>query len=54
MSDVFPLEIRAFAIAIFYTIGTLGGGVGASLLFGLLLNGTEESRLHAAMDLALS
>lgn len=38
VSEIFPLEIRAFAIAIFYAIGTLIGGVGAPLLFGLLIN----------------
>jgi MFS family permease len=37
VSEVFPLEIRAFAIAIFYAIGTLIGGVGAPLLFGELI-----------------
>ena len=35
VSEIFPLEIRAFAIAIFYALGTLIGGVGAPLLFGL-------------------
>src|SRR5437016_909862 len=34
VSEIFPLEIRAFAIAIFYAIGTLAGGVGAPTLFG--------------------
>ena len=38
VSEIFPLEIRALAIAIFYAIGTLVGGAGAPLLFGLLLN----------------
>lgn len=33
VSEIFPLEIRALAIAIFYAIGTLVGGVGAPLLF---------------------
>lgn len=37
VSEIFPLEIRAFAIAIFYAIGTLIGGVGAPLLFGELI-----------------
>ena len=37
VSEIFPLEIRAFAIAIFYAIGTLLGGVGAPYLFGLLI-----------------
>ncbi len=37
VSEIFPLELRAFAIAIFYSIGTLLGGVGAPLLFGFLI-----------------
>ena len=37
VSEIFPLEIRAFAIAIFYALGTLIGGVGAPLLFGALI-----------------
>jgi MFS family permease len=37
VSEIFPLEIRAMAIAIFYAIGTLAGGVGAPLLFGWII-----------------
>lgn len=37
VSEIFPLEIRALAIAIFYAIGTLIGGVGAPILFGALI-----------------
>jgi MFS family permease len=37
VSEIFPLEIRALAIALFYAIGTLIGGVGAPLLFGELI-----------------
>ncbi len=44
VSEIFPLEIRALAIAIFYAIGTLLGGVGAPLLFGNLIAG--GSRMH--------
>ena len=36
VSEVFPLEIRALAIAVFYACGTLIGGVGAPVLFGAL------------------
>jgi MFS family permease len=36
VSEVFPLEIRALAIAVFYACGTLIGGVGAPALFGVL------------------
>jgi MFS family permease len=37
VSEIFPLEIRALAIAIFYAIGTLAGGVGAPFLFGWII-----------------
>ncbi len=37
VSEIFPLEIRALAIAIFYAIGTLIGGAAAPLLFGWLI-----------------
>ncbi len=37
VSEIFPLEIRALAIAVFYAIGTLIGGVGAPSLFGALI-----------------
>ena len=37
VSEIFPLEIRALAIAVFYAIGTLIGGVGAPYLFGEMI-----------------
>jgi MFS family permease len=37
VSEVFPIEIRALAIAVFYACGTLIGGVGAPALFGSLI-----------------
>jgi MFS family permease len=37
VSEIFPLEVRAMAIAIFYAIGTLAGGVGAPVLFGWII-----------------
>jgi MFS family permease len=36
-SEIFPLEMRALAIALFYALGTLFGGVAAPWLFGLLI-----------------
>jgi MFS family permease len=36
VSELFPLEIRALAIALFYACGTLVGGVGGPALFGYL------------------
>lgn len=38
VSEIFPLEIRAFAIAIFYALGTGIGGVLAPVLFGKLID----------------
>ncbi len=37
VSETFPIEIRALAIAIFYAAGTAIGGVAAPYLFGLLI-----------------
>jgi MFS family permease len=37
VSEVFPLEIRALAIAVFFAAGTLLGGVVAPFLFGWLI-----------------
>jgi MFS family permease len=37
VSEVFPLEIRAMAIAVFYAIGTGIGGVMAPSVFGALI-----------------
>ncbi len=37
VSEIFPLEIRAFAISIFYALGTLAGGVAAPTLFARLI-----------------
>jgi MFS family permease len=45
VSEVFPLEIRAFAIAIFYAIGTLTGGVFAPWLFGSIIESGSSNAL---------
>lgn len=37
VSEVFPLEIRALAIAFFYSIGTGAGGIVGPVLFGSLI-----------------
>nr|WP_256202754.1 MFS transporter [Sulfuracidifex tepidarius] len=37
VSEVFPLEIRAMAIALFYAVGTAIGGVAAPSIFGALI-----------------
>jgi MFS family permease len=44
VSETFPIEIRAMAIAIFYAIGTGVGGVAAPLIFGKLIeSGSRNS-----------
>jgi MFS family permease len=43
VSEIFPLEIRALAIALFYAIGTLVGGVFAPALFGSLIEASVKS-----------
>ena len=43
VSETFPLEIRALAIALFYAVGTLLGGVIAPALFGWLIESGERS-----------
>jgi MFS family permease len=37
VSEIFPLEIRALAIASFYSLGTAAGGIAAPWLFGTLI-----------------
>ncbi len=37
VSELFPVELRGMAIAIFYAIGTGAGGVAAPALFGALV-----------------
>jgi len=46
VSEVFPLEMRALAIAVFYAVGTGVGGVMAPILLGLLIQ--TGSRLAVA------
>jgi MFS family permease len=51
VSEIFPLEIRAFAIAIFYAMGTSIGGVGAPAMFGVLI--ASGSKAHVALGYGL-
>ena len=46
VSESFPLEVRALAIAVFYALGTALGGVAAPSLFGALI-GTGDPRAIA-------
>ncbi|HZS63985.1 MAG TPA: MFS transporter, partial [Xanthobacteraceae bacterium] len=46
VSEIFPLETRALAIAVFYSVGTGIGGVAAPWLFGSLI--ATGSRLNVS------
>jgi MFS family permease len=45
VSEIFPLEMRALAIAIFYSAGTAVGGIGAPWLFGRLIDSGSRAAL---------
>jgi MFS family permease len=45
VSEIFPLEIRGLAIAVFYALGTLLGGVAAPALFGALTQSNSRQEL---------
>jgi MFS family permease len=52
VSENFPLEIRAFAIAVFYAIGTGIGGVVGPLVFGLLIESGSRVSVFAGYAFA--
>src|SRR6266508_258937 len=45
VSEIFPMETRAMAIAFFYAIGTIVGGFGGPLLFGFLIQGGKPGQI---------
>jgi MFS family permease len=45
VSEIFPMETRALAIAFFYAVGTAAGGITGPLLFGHLIDSGERSQL---------
>jgi MFS family permease len=47
VSETFPLEIRALAIAVFYAIGTGIGGAAAPLVFGVLIESGSRASVFA-------
>jgi MFS family permease len=47
VSETFPLEVRALAIALFYAIGTGIGGVFGPALFGVLIDTGSRSSVFA-------
>lgn len=42
VSEIFPMETRALAIAFFYALGTAAGGIAGPLLFGSLIDTGER------------
>ena len=51
-SEIFPLETRALAIAVFYALGTLIGGAAAPSLFGVLIAAGSAWALSAGYAVA--
>ena len=47
MSETFPLEMRALAIAFFYAVGTGIGGVAGPWLFGALIDTGSRASVFA-------
>ena len=47
VSEVFPLEMRAIAISIFYAVGTAVGGFAAPALFGVLIETGSRANVFA-------
>lgn len=47
VSELFPVELRGMAIAVFYSLGTGAGGVVAPLLFGVLVAGETRGGVFA-------
>jgi MFS family permease len=45
VSEIFPMETRALAIAFFYAVGTAIGGISGPVLFGQLINSGERNEV---------
>jgi MFS family permease len=45
VSEIFPMETRALAIAFFYAVGTAAGGITGPLLFGKLVESEEAGQV---------
>jgi len=52
VSEIFPLEIRALAIAIFYSAGTAVGGIVAPWFFGFLIDTGSRGALYLGYVIA--
>lgn len=54
VSEIFPLEIRALAIAFFFSLGTAAGGIVAPWLFGVLIgSGSREKVFYGYLVAAV-
>lgn len=51
VSEVFPLEVRGMAIALFYAVGTATGGLVAPALFGALIQSGSRNEVFAGYAL---
>jgi MFS family permease len=45
VSEIFPMETRAMAIAFFYATGTIVGGFGGPILFGALIQSGDPDQI---------
>jgi MFS family permease len=54
VSEVFPMETRALAIAFFYAIGTAAGGITGPLLFSALVSTGQVSDTALAFSIGAS
>ena len=54
VSETFPLEIRALAIALFYAIGTGIGGVAGPLLFGTLIETGSRASVMCRASISMA
>jgi MFS family permease len=52
VSEIFPLEIRALAIALFFSLGTAVGGIAAPWLFGTLIGSGSREKVFYGYLLA--
>ena len=52
VSEVFPMETRALAIAFFYAVGTAAGGITGPLLFGQLINSGDRGNVAIGFYIA--
>lgn len=46
ISEIFPLELRALAIALFYAAGTAIGGIAAPWIFGILIGSGSRDAVY--------